>query len=75
MVFIAQVLTALLLWFIGSWLGHGHLSSNTTSSISDQGVKPQGRLYMTVLCCSGAAESPAGVRAVGLHQPLPEERH
>lgn len=30
---------------------------------------------MTVLCRSGAAESPAGVSAVGLHQPAPEERH
>lgn len=30
---------------------------------------------MTALCCSGADESPAGVGAVGLHQPSPEERH
>lgn len=29
---------------------------------------------MIVLCCSGAPESPAGVSAVGLHQPSPEER-
>lgn len=31
-------------------------------------------LCVTALCRSGAAESPVGVRAVGLHQPFPEER-
>lgn len=34
-----------------------------------------GWLYVTALCWRGAAEPPAGVSAVGLHQPPPEERH
>ena len=48
------------------------------SVLNGPGVAYNSKIWsdrMIVLCLSGAAESPAGVGAVGLHQPSAEERH